>query len=154
MEDTDVPPRRANADEAEATADEASMRLALERLGTRSNPAPHAAGGRPAAAGIRATPRPLPRPRFVRDGDVPVERVPPAARGPGEAGRELAEARVARLRADGALADAQGTIDRLQAARARAEQALQAAMVGLRVACIVNQAASRTSYYMTGVPRA
>ena len=152
MQDTDVPPRRAGADEAEATADEASMRRALERLGTGSNPAPRATGGGPSAAGARATPRP--RPRFMRDGDVPVVRVPSVARLPGEAGRELAEERAARLRAEEARADAQGTTGRLQAARSRAEQALQAAMVGLRAACIVNQAASRTSYYLTGVPRA
>ncbi len=143
MQDTDAPPRRNEADDAEATPDEASMRLALERLGTRSSPGHRATGSRAsdAAAGARAAPRP--RPRFVRDGDVPVVRVPAAARLPGEAGRELAEERAARLRAEEALADAQGTISRLQVARSRAEQALQAAqaaveereaaMAGLRV---------------------
>jgi hypothetical protein len=132
MQDTDAPPRRNEADDAEATPDEASMRLALERLGTRSSPGHRATGGgaSDAAAGARATPRP--RPRFVRDGDVPVVRVPAAARLPGEAGRELAEERAAaRLRAEEALADAQGTISRLQVARSRAEQTLQAAQAAV-----------------------
>ena len=124
MQDTDMPPRRSDADEAEAevTQDEASMRLALERLGTRSSPAPRTTGG-----GASATPRP--RPRFARD--VPVVRVPATARLPGEAGRELAEERAARLRAEEALADAQGTLGRLQVARARAEQTLQAAQAAV-----------------------
>ena len=122
MQDTDVLPQRGDADdtdaaEAEATADEASMRLALERLGTRSSQAPHAAGTR-----ANATPRS--RARFVRYGEVRVVRVPATARLPGEAGRELAEERAARLRAEEALAEAQGTLGRLQAAHARAEQAL------------------------------
>ncbi len=131
MQDTDAPPRRNEADDAEATPDEASMRLALERLGTRSSPGHRAtgSGASDAAAGARATSRP--RPRFVRDGDVPVVRVPSAARLPGEAGRELAEERAARLRAEEALADAQGTISRLQVARSRAEQALQAAQAAV-----------------------
>ena len=77
------------------------------------------------AAGARAVPRP--RPRFVRDGEVSVVRVPPAAHLAGETGRELAEERAARHRAEEVLADAQGTISRPQAARARADQALQAA---------------------------
>ena len=124
MQDTDVPPRRGDADEAEATQDEASMRLAMERLGTRTSPAPRATG-----SGASATPRP--RPRFARDGDVPVVRVPAAARGLGEAGRELAEERAARLRAEEALADAQGTIGRLQAAQAAVEER-EAAVAGLR----------------------
>lgn len=129
MQDTDVPPQRGDADdtddaEAEATADEASMRLALERLGTRSSQAPRAAGNR-----ANATPRS--RTRFVRDGEVRVVRVPSVARLPGEAGRELAEERAARLQAEAALAEAQGTIGRLQAARARAEQALQAAQAAV-----------------------
>jgi hypothetical protein len=136
MQDTDAPLRRNEADDAEATPDEASMRLALERLGTRSSPGHRATGSRAsdAVAGARATPRP--RPRFVRDGDVPVVRVPvvrvpAAARLPGEAGRELAEERAACLRAEEALADAQGTISRLQVARSRAEQALQAAQAAV-----------------------
>jgi len=151
MQDTDAPPRRNEADDGEATPDEASMRLALERLGTRSSPGHRATEGRAsdAAAGARATTRP--HPRFVRDGDVPVVRVPvvrvpvvrvpvvrvpvvrvpSAARLPGEAGRELAEERAARLWAEEALAAAQGTIGRLQVARFRAEQALQAAQAAV-----------------------
>ena len=127
MQDTDTPPRRNETDDAETASAEASMRLALERLGTRSSPVHRATNGRDnnPAAGTRATPRP--RPRFVRDGDVPVVHVPSAPRLPGEVGRELAEERAARQRAEEALADAQGTISRLQVARSRTEQALQAA---------------------------
>ena len=143
MQDTDTPPRRDETNDAETAAAEASMRLALERLGTRSSPAHRATDSRAntAAAGARATPRS--RPRFVRDGDVPVVHVPAAPRLPGEAGRELAEERAARQRAEETLADAQSTISRLQVARSRTEQALQAvqaaveereaAMAGLRV---------------------
>ncbi|MGI4940780.1 MAG: hypothetical protein ACRYHQ_09490 [Janthinobacterium lividum] len=142
MQDTDTPPRHNETGHAEIASAEASMRLALERLGARSSPVPHAINGRAstAAAGARATPRS--RPRFVRDGDVPVVRVPSAPRLPGENGRELAEERAARQRVEEALADAQGTISRLQVARSRTEQALQtaqaaieereAAMAGLR----------------------
>jgi len=131
MQDTNAPPRRSDADDAEATPDEASMRLALERLGTRSGTAHRATGkgASDAGAGARATTRP--RPRFVRDGDVPVVRVPSASRLPDEAGRELAEERAARLRAEEALAAAQGTIGRLQAARSRTEQALHAAQAAV-----------------------
>ena len=124
MQDTNLPPLRGDDADAETASAEASMRLALERLGTRSSPAPRATAG-----GTRATLRP--RPRFVRDGDVPVVRVPAAARLLGEAGRELVEERAARQRAEAALVDAQGTIGRLQAARARAEQALQAAQAAV-----------------------
>ncbi len=142
MQDTDTPPRRNETDDAETAAAEASMRLALERLGTRSSPAHRATDSRAntTTAGARATPRP--RPRFARDGDVPVVHVPSAPRLPGEVGRELAEKRAARQHAEEALADAQGTISRLQVARSRTEQALQvaqavveereAAMAGLR----------------------
>ena len=91
MQDADTPPRRNETDDAEAASAEASMRLALERLGTRSSPVPHAIDGRAnnPAFGARATPRT--RPRFVRDGDVPVVRVPSAPRQPGEAEFKLAE---------------------------------------------------------------
>ncbi len=130
MRDADAPPRRSGVDSAEAGPDEAKVRQALERLGTRSSPAHGAASGRAsgaAAAGARTAPRP--RPRFVRDGDVPVVRVP--ARQPGDAGHELAEERAARQRAEETLAAAQGTIGRLQVARSRAEQALQAAQAAV-----------------------
>ncbi len=43
MQDTDAMQRRGDNDEV--TADKASMRLALEGLGTRSGPAPRAIGG-------------------------------------------------------------------------------------------------------------
>ena len=142
MQDMDTPARRNETDDAETASAEASMRLALERLGTRSSPVHRGTDSKTnnPAVGARTTPRS--RPRFVRDGDVPVVHVPPAPRLPGEAGRELAEERAARQRAEEALVDAQGTISRLQVARSRTEQALQtaqaaveereAAMAGLR----------------------
>ncbi len=131
MQDMDTPPRRNETDDAEIASDEVSMRLALERLGTRSSPVHRATDSRAntAATGARATPRP--RPRFVRDGDVPVVHVPSVPRMSGEGGRELAEERAARQRAEETLADAQGTISRLQATRSRTEQALQAAQAAV-----------------------
>jgi hypothetical protein len=130
MQDMDTP-RRNETDEAETASAEASMRLALERLGTRSSPVHRAPDGRAnnPAVGARTTPRS--RPRFVRDGDVPVVHVPAAPRLLGEAGRELAEERATRQRAEEALAEAQGTISRLQVARSRTEQTLQAAQAAV-----------------------
>jgi len=60
MQDTDAQPRR---DDAKTTSAEASMRLALERLSTRSSPVHRAAGGRASdaatdAAAIRRTSSP------------------------------------------------------------------------------------------------
>ena len=78
----------------------------------------------------------------MRDGDVPVERVPSPVRLPAEVGRELTEERAARQRAEQALSEAQATIGRLQVALSRAEGAArasreaveerEAAMAGLR----------------------
>ncbi len=105
------------------------MRLALERLGTRSSPVQGGPGSRAnvAAATTRSTRATAQlQKRFVRDGDVPVERVRPPARLSSEVGRELAEERTARQRADQALAEAQATISRLQAALSRAEGAARA----------------------------
>ena len=130
MQDMDTP-RRNETDEAETDSAEASMRLALERLGTQSSPVHRATDSRANSAGTSARATPRSRPRFVRDGDVPVVHVPSAPRLPGEAGRELAEEHAARHRAEEALADAQGTISRLQVARSRTEQALQAAQAAV-----------------------
>jgi len=122
MPDTNAPPRRED-DEDDAPSAEARMRLALGQLGTKA-PSGRGGPGSPAPA-IQSGPRR--RTRFARDGEVPVERVPSPARVSGDAGHELAEERAARQRAEQALADAQGTISRLQTARTRAEQAAQAA---------------------------
>lgn len=131
MRDTDAPPRPNQAGEADATPDEARMRRALERLGTRSSPAQGGgdvrAGG--AAAASRAAARP--RKRFARDGEVPVVCVPGPARGLAGPQHEVAAERAARQRAEEALADAQGTISRLQVARSRAEQALLGAQAAI-----------------------
>lgn len=131
MQDTDAPPRRNEGDDGEATSAETKMRLALERLGTRSSPVPGEPGGKANGRMANARATPQPRKRFVRDGEVPVVRVPSLARLPGDVGRELADERAARERAEHALADAQATIGRLQAARSRAEQALQAAQAAV-----------------------
>ena len=127
MDDTDAPVRRNNANDAETASAETKMRLALERLGSRASPAGGGAGNRANGAAATARTGPLPRKRFVRDGEVPVERVPTSARPAGDAGFELAEERAARGRAEQALADAQGTISRLQTGLSRAEQAARAA---------------------------
>jgi len=127
MDDTDAPMWRNDANNAETASAETKMRLALEQLGTRTSPA----GGGPANKfnGAAATARTglLPRKRFARDGDVPVERVPRPARPTGDAGFELGEERAARQQAEQALADAHGSISRLQMALSRAEQAAKAA---------------------------
>lgn len=145
MQDLDAPPRRDDADEAETASAETRMRLALERLGTRSNPVQGGPGSRANIAAVTTrTTRAAPQlqKRFVRDGDVPVERVPSPVRLSGEVGRDLAEERAARQRTDQALAEALATISRLQAALSRAEEAArvsreaveerEAAMAGLR----------------------
>ncbi len=137
--------RADDPDGAEARSAEARMRRALEQLGTRASPAPAGANNRVrgvagAAAPSRAAVRPKVRARFVRDGDVPVVRVPSQARSPGGTGQELAEERAARERAEQALADARGTIGRLQDARTRLEQAAHAtqAAVAEREATIID----------------
>jgi hypothetical protein len=127
MDDTDTPMWRNDANDAETASAETKMRLALEQLGTRTS----STGGRPGNKfnGAAATARtgPLPRKRFVRDGEVPVERVSTSARPASDAGFELAEERAARQLAEQALADAHGSISRLQMALSRAEQAARAA---------------------------
>jgi len=130
MRDTDGAPRPNETGEAAATPDEARMRLALEQLGTRSSLARDGVGSRAnGAAAPHAAARP--RKRFVRDGDVPVVRVAGLARGAVVPQHALAEERAARQHAEEALADAQGTIGRLQVARSRAEQALLAAQAAV-----------------------
>jgi len=127
MDDMDAPLRRNDADDPETALAETKMRLALERLGTRASPSQHGPGNRTSSATATARTGPQPRKRFVRDGEVPVERVPTSARAAGDAGFELAEERAARQQAEQALTDAQGTISRLQMALSRAEQAARAA---------------------------
>ena len=127
MDDTDAPLRRSDANDPETASAETKMRLALERLGTRANPAQDGTGYRTKGVAVTARTGPLPRKRFVRDGEVPVERVITSARPAGDAGFELAEERAARQRAEQALTDAQGTISRLQMALSRAEQAARTA---------------------------
>ena len=139
MQDQDAPVQPSDAGQAVAEASddaEARMRRALAQLGNGASPAPGRANIRVrhgnainTAAPSHAAPRP--RPRFAKDGDVPVVRVPSQARSSSEAGRELAEARAAREQAEQALADAQGTIGRLQDARTRLEQAAHAAQAGV-----------------------
>lgn len=131
MQDNSALPRRGEADVAEAGPDEAKLRQALERLGTRSSPAHGGAGGRASGAPAVSRPAERPRKRFARDGEVPVVRVPSQVRAQGEAGHGLAGERAARLRAEEALADAQAAIGRLQVARSRSEQALQAALAAV-----------------------
>ncbi len=127
MDDTDAPLRRNDANDAETASAETKMRLALEQLGTRASPARGGTGHRTNSVAATARTGPLPRKRFVRDGEVPVERVPTSARPAGDAGFELAEERAARQRAEQALADGHGSISRLQMALSRAEQAARAA---------------------------
>ena len=122
------------ADTADTAEAEARMRRALAQLGDGTSPAPGRANtraGRTTSTTASSHAAPRPRMRFARDGDVPVVRVASHGRPPGEAGRELAEARAAREQAEQALADAQGTIGRLQDARTRLEQAAHAAQAAV-----------------------
>jgi len=135
MQDQDAPVQPSDAGQAVAEASddaEARMRRALAQLGNGASPAPGRANSRVRQGGTMSTTAPShaaprPRSRFIRDGDVPVVRVASQARSSGDAGRELAEARAAREQVEQALADAQGTIGRLQDARTRLEQAAHAA---------------------------
>ena len=133
MQDVNAPVQPGDADDAEASTAEARMRRALAQLGNGASPAPGRVNTRvrhgSTTAPAHAAPRP--RPRFIRDGDVPVVRVSSQARSSGDAGRELAEARAAREQVEQALADAQGTIGRLQDARTRLEQAVHAAQAAV-----------------------
>ena len=131
MRDNSALPRRGEADVAEAGPDEAKVRQALERLGTRSSPAYGGADGRTSGTPVVSRPASRARKRFVRDDEVPVVRVPSQVRAQGEAGHGLAGERAARLRAEEALTDAQAAIGRLQVARSRAEQALLAALAAV-----------------------
>jgi hypothetical protein len=127
MDDTDAPMRHNDANDAETASAETKMRVALEQLGTRTSPTGSGPGNKFSGAAAAACTGPLPRKRFVRDGDVPVERVLRPARAVGDIGFELAEERAARQQAEQALADAHGSISRLQMALSRAEQAAKAA---------------------------
>ena len=137
MPDTNAPLRRDDEDPDDRSVEE-RMRLALGKLGTKE------AVGRGGPAGTAALTQTgaQRRTRFARNGEVPVERVPPPARLAGEVGRELIEERAARQRAEQALAEAQANVASLQAALARSEQVArtardtveerEAAMAGLR----------------------
>jgi len=121
MPDTNMPLRRDDNEPDDISVEE-RMRLALGRLGTKG------AVGQSGPASTAMSPKTgsQRRARFVRNGEVPVERVP-ASRITGDGQRELAGEREARQRAEQVLADAQGTIASLQAALARSEQATRAA---------------------------
>ena len=113
-----------DADDATAISDEVRMRQALERLGTRSTPSARTRSG--AAAGpVHVVPQR--RHKFAREGEVPVERVPPPLRSPTDLQRELTEERATRQRAEQALAEAQARVSTLQAGLSQAEQAARAA---------------------------
>ena len=125
MPDTNTPLRRDDTDGAEARSDEVRMRLALEKLGTRSTPPVRSrSGGSAGSAAHTAAPR---RHKFAREGEVPVERLPPPVRSAGDLQRELAEERAARQRAEQALNDAKAAIATLQAAHSRSDQEARAA---------------------------
>ena len=117
-------PRRNGSDDPEDSSDEVRMRQALEKLGTRSTPPvrnrPSAASGAAHAVSHR-------RNRFVREGEVPVERMLTSVRSPADLQRDLTEERSGRQRAEQALATAQATVSTLQAALSRSEQATRAA---------------------------
>ncbi len=122
MPDTNTPIQRGD-DEADATAVETRMRVALGRLGPQAAFSPGGPGSRAGAAQTG----PQRRSRFARDGEVLVEHVPAPNRTASDAQRELAAERAARHAAEQALTDAKATIASLQAALARSEQAIRAA---------------------------
>lgn len=124
MPDTNTPLRRDDADDAEARSDKVRMRLALEKLGTRSTPPVRSRPGG-SAGGANGTPQR--RHKFAREGEVPVERLPSPVRSAGDLQRELVDERTARQRAEQALNDAQASIATLQAACSRSEQEARAA---------------------------
>ncbi len=140
MPETDTPLRREDADDATAKSEEARMRLSLEKLGTRSTPPVRSRPG--SSVGNSAHAAAQRRHKFAREGEVPVERLPPPVRSVGDTQRELLEERAARQRAEQALNDAQASINALQAALSRSEQVArtareaieerEAAMAGLR----------------------
>ena len=113
-----------DADDARASSDEVRMRQALERLGTRSTPPVRS---RPGAAAGAAHAAPQRRHKFAREGEVPVERVPPPLRSPIDLQRELTGERAARQRAEQALAETRATVSTLQAGLSQSEQAARAA---------------------------
>ncbi len=113
-----------DADDAKARSEEVRMRLALEKLGTRSTPTVRSRPGSAAGTGHSA---PRARHKFAREGDVPVERMPVPVRSPADLQRELTEERAGRQRTEQALATAQTQVSTLQAALSRSEQATRAA---------------------------
>ena len=137
MPNTNAPLRRDDAEPDDRSIEE-RMRLALCKLGTKEA----VARGGPAGIAAPVRTKTQRRTHFARNGEVPVERVPLSARLAGETGRELAEERAARKRAEQALAEAQASVASMQAALARSEQAArtardtveerEAAMDGLR----------------------
>ncbi len=111
-------------DDAKASSDEVRMRQALERLGTRSTPPVRS---KPGAAAGPAHAAPQRRHKFAREGEVPVERMPPPVRSPIDLQRELTEERAARQRAEQALAETRVRVSTLQAGLSQSEQAARAA---------------------------
>ena len=122
---SDAPVLRGDdADDAKASSDEVRMRQALERLGTKSLPPVRS---RPGAAAGAAHAAPQRRHKFAREGEVPVERVPPSLRSPIDLQRELTEERAVRKRAEQALVETRATVSTLQAGLSQAEQEARAA---------------------------
>ena len=125
MPETDTQLPRDDADDAGTRSEEVRMRLALEKLGTRSTPPVRSRSG--GSTGSSTHTAPQRRHKFAREGEVPVERLPPPVRSVGDMQRELVEERTARQRAEQALSDAKAAIATLQAAHSRSEQEARAA---------------------------
>ena len=129
MSTSNSPLRSDDTDDAETRSEEVRMRLALEKLGTRSTPPVRnrASNARPGGAAGSVRTAPQRRHKFAREGEVPVEHMPPPVRNPGDLQRELTEERASRQRAEQALAEAQTGISSLQAALSQSERTARAA---------------------------
>jgi phage terminase Nu1 subunit (DNA packaging protein) len=122
MPDINAPLRR-DDDEPDDRSIEERMRLALGKLGTKG-----AIGqGGPAGTVVSTQTGAQRRTHLARNGEVLVERVSSPARLAGELGRELAEERALRQRAEQALAEAQASIASLKLALTRSEQVARTA---------------------------
>ncbi len=138
------PRQNDDSNDAVTKFEEVRMRLALEKLGTKSTPPVRSRSSSANTGSVASTAHATPRRRhkFTREGEVPVERMPPPVRSPGDLQRELTEERASRQRAEQALANVQATIGTLQASLSQSEQAArtareaveerEAAMAGLR----------------------
>jgi len=129
MPTSNSPLRSDDADDAGTRSEEVRMRLALEKLGTRSTPPVRNRPGstKPGGAAGSAHTAPQRRHKFAREGEVPVEHMPPPVRSPGDLQRELTEERASRQRAEQALAEAQAGISTRQAALSQSERTARAA---------------------------